>query len=282
MADTYCGKSCENCEYREELKCNGCKNGPGRELYGDCDVAGCCRNKMFESCMECQNWMGCETYNGASRKAYFRTVKTDINQSQDREKLERSRFMGKYVRIIFILSILQIITNVLSNQRVALISYNLYQVALIASVVVGLIYGVILLFMSKESKQFMIAGIICIAAPIISILSIFTYNLTLVGFISVAMIIAAFVAQYLEMRGYSDTLSGINNALSVKWMEIWKGLITWLIVMVVGAFVSAIIPIVGVIAVLVAAIGIIVVSIKRLICILDTANAFETYTKLHE
>ncbi len=31
MSETYCGKSCESCVFRERLECAGCKNGPARE-----------------------------------------------------------------------------------------------------------------------------------------------------------------------------------------------------------------------------------------------------------
>lgn len=202
------------------------------------------------------------------------------SQSQDAEKLERSRFLGPKVKIIFALSILQIICNVLSNERVVMISLELYFVGLIAGVIVGIIYGAILISMSKVSDRFKIAGVCNILSPIIAFVAGLIGGAALViG--SITLLIIPFVAMYQEIYGYSDTLSGINNALSMKWQGIWKSMITWLIVMIVSLIVMIFIQIIGMIGIIVSAIAIIVVSITRLVCIADTANVFNNYVAYH-
>ena len=50
MAETYCGKSCEECTKKEQLDCSGCKTGPGRQFGGDCELAKCVRDKGHETC----------------------------------------------------------------------------------------------------------------------------------------------------------------------------------------------------------------------------------------
>ena len=284
MASTYCGKSCDNCGYREELKCNGCQNGPGNVFYGDCDIAECCRQHCLEQCADCESKMGCETYNSAGKKAYFRSIKTESknNQSQDSGKVEVCRFMEKRVRMIVILSILQIILNLFTNTKLIDVPATLYYTALFAGLVVGIIYGAILISMSRESNRFKFAGGCYIVAPIVTLLSVFTYNLNIITFIGVLMIIVSFIAMYQEIYGFSDALRGIDNALSLKWCGIWKKLITWMVVMFVSAFVMFIIPIIGIIGLVVSVIGLLVASIMRLVCIVDTANAYDNYVRIHE
>ena len=287
MASTYCGKSCDNCSYREELKCNGCQNGPGNVFYGDCDVAECCRQHCLEQCMDCESKMGCETYNSAGKKAYFRSIKAESrmkqsNQSTDMERVEACRTMANKVRIIVILSILQIVLNLFTNVKLINVPAALYYTALIANLIVGIIYGVTLISMAQESGRFKVAGICYVASPIVTVLSVFTFSLTLITFIGFAMVVVSFIAMYQEIYGYSDALRGIDNALSMKWCDIWKKLITWLIVMIISVIVVFLIPIVGLIGVIAGGIGVIVVSIMRLVCIVDTANAYDNYVRIHE
>lgn len=202
------------------------------------------------------------------------------SQAEDAEKLERCRFLGPKVKTIFILSILQIICNVLSNEKVAMISFGLYFAALIAGIIVGIIYGAILISMSKVSDRFKIAGICSILSPIIALAAgvIGGVLLTVGGII---VLILPFVAMYQEIYGYSDTLSGINNSLSMKWQDIWKKMILWLIIMIVSLVVMFIIQFLGTIGIIVSAIALIVVSITRLVYIADTANVFNNYAYYH-
>ena len=48
MNETYCGKSCDICDYKISGKCPGCNEGPGHREFGACDLAMCCRDKGFQ------------------------------------------------------------------------------------------------------------------------------------------------------------------------------------------------------------------------------------------
>lgn len=38
MEGTYCGKLCEECQYKEMLQCPGCKEGPGKAWNCECEL----------------------------------------------------------------------------------------------------------------------------------------------------------------------------------------------------------------------------------------------------
>lgn len=42
MGDTYCGKLCEDCQFKDNLQCPGCKTGPGKTWMTECELAKCC------------------------------------------------------------------------------------------------------------------------------------------------------------------------------------------------------------------------------------------------
>lgn len=45
MGDTYCGKLCEDCQFKDNLQCPGCKTGPGKTWMTECELAKCCMDK---------------------------------------------------------------------------------------------------------------------------------------------------------------------------------------------------------------------------------------------
>lgn len=47
MGDTYCGKLCEDCQFKDNLQCPGCKTGPGKTWMTECELAKCCMEVSF-------------------------------------------------------------------------------------------------------------------------------------------------------------------------------------------------------------------------------------------
>lgn len=279
MNSTYCGKDCETCEYREKLQCKGCKKGPGRELYGDCEVASCCRDNSHNQCAECISRSGCEKYNSASRKAYFRSVQIGSEEEQNEEKVERSESLGTKVRVIFFLSILQTVFSIMQlfeNKPI------IYLTATIGMTVIGIIYAIVLLLMAQDCDRFKTAGICNLIVALGSIVVGLFIGGALGALLAIVIYILSCVALYQEIYGYSDSLSGISDTLSMKWCEIWKYLLIFYIVMKVSPFIIAFLPLIGLLATIVGAIGLVVVEIMRLISLNDTANTFDTYAESYE
>lgn len=65
MIDTYCGLSCEGCEYKEKTNCGGCIATKGNPFHGECPVAVCAIEKGFAHCGECPD-MPCKLLNDYS------------------------------------------------------------------------------------------------------------------------------------------------------------------------------------------------------------------------
>ncbi len=51
--ETYCGLSCESCEFRVSMNCGGCIATQGKPFHGKCDVAECAVSKKRGFCAEC-------------------------------------------------------------------------------------------------------------------------------------------------------------------------------------------------------------------------------------
>lgn len=60
----YCGSYCENCKWKEQTGCKGCKASQGNMFYGECSVAKCTIAKELEHCGLCPD-LPCETLQAA-------------------------------------------------------------------------------------------------------------------------------------------------------------------------------------------------------------------------
>ena len=87
--DSYCGLSCEECEYREEFHCGGCMATGGNPFYGPCELAACARRKKVNFCGECKDFC-CEMLH---RYSY------DDEEGDDPKgaRIERCRQMKDYL-----------------------------------------------------------------------------------------------------------------------------------------------------------------------------------------
>lgn len=279
MNSTYCGKNCDACEYREKLQCKGCKKGPGRELYGDCEVASCCREHSYNQCAECASRSGCAKYNSAARKAYFRSVQFGSEEEQNEAKVERSESLGTKVRMIFFLSILQTVCSIME------LFESFRVICLIGSIgliIIGFIYAIVLLLMGEDCDRFKTAGICNLIVALGSIVAGLFINGVPGALLAIVILVLSCVALYQEIYGYSDSLTGISDTLSMKWCEIWKYLLICYIVLEVSPFLVLIFPLLGVLGTIAGAIGLIVVEIMRLIALNDTASTFDTYAESYE
>lgn len=87
--DSYCGLSCEECEYREEFHCGGCMATGGNPFYGPCELAACACRKKVNFCGECKDFC-CEMLH---RYSY------DDEEGDDPKgaRIERCRQMKDYL-----------------------------------------------------------------------------------------------------------------------------------------------------------------------------------------
>ncbi len=51
--ESYCGKNCDQCAYRSQGSCPGCKDGPGMPYTRTCPLARCCQQKGHQKCDTC-------------------------------------------------------------------------------------------------------------------------------------------------------------------------------------------------------------------------------------
>ena len=281
MAETYCGKSCAECTKREELNCQGCKTGPGRQFGGDCDLAKCVRDKGHETCETCGFRGNCGTLRSRESMPDYRIRKIEAEAMRKAAIAKRAPVLGKWLWIIFWLVIPSSIGSIMFHETTAKILPGLVMPGQIINAICSLTYGAILLKLGSEEDRYRTAGICAlIAGGISAVVAMITgtgEEATWTLLFTLPAAVVAMVGEYNEYMAHSAVLSGVDNELSEKWEVLWKWYIGLFLGMIGCILLMLIAPVLGAIVILGCAIGTVVVGILKLVYLYRTAKIFREY-----
>lgn len=284
MAETYCGKNCSECaEYQNSL-CPGCRQGPGSWLGNDCDIAQCARDKGCATCLGCDSQKTCILCAGASvmpERRKQRSAAKEAGQALRRQRKD----VGKWLWIYFWMLIPSLIVSFMTNNTIVQALPGLKFPGEILGILVGIAECVLLFLLSKEEKIYGYAAWIKVAVAVIGIIMLpvpddFLAGSQLLSALALIVTMALSAASiYYECEANCIVLTGVkDDALAEKWQKLWKRYWVMVAVLLVGSLVammqSVFTAVIGLLAVLVAAIGLIVVGTQRLIYLYKTAALF--------
>lgn len=278
MAETYCGKGCDSCEKREVLNCPGCRVGPGRQLGCECELAQCVRSKGHETCETCGFHDRCGTLAGRERIPDYRIKKIEAEKQRKAAIARRAPVLGKWLWILFWLIVPNIIAGLMSNETTAELAPALYIPGQILNGACSLAWGLILLKLGTEEDGYRTAGVCSLIAAAASLLTTAisgsqeAAGWTLI--ITIPAVVVGLVGEYHEFMAHSAVLTGVDNELAEKWEKLWKWYIIMMLSLLGSILVMLLAPVLGLLVVLAAAIGLIVVEILRLVYLYRTAKVF--------
>ncbi len=271
MSETYCGKSCDECTYRESLGCPGCAAGPGAADSGSCRLASCCRERGHERCRMCLDRGSCEMLKRRGSMPENRAREEAERAAFDARNREKCAFLGKWLWVLFILIVPAIVGDV-----IGIFPGIVGLIGSVISFAVSITYGVILLKLSRESRDYLIAGICYFAAAVLMFVAapfIAEENFLAVLILLLFAVPPAFFSEFKEYTAHRAVLDGIDDELAEK----WRKLIFWYIFSIVGRVLGNLIPVFGVLILLPASIANIAVKILKLVYLRRTALTFREY-----
>lgn len=101
MGDTYCGKLCEDCQFKDNLQCPGCKTGPGKTWMTECELAKCCMDKGHQNCTTCSYSTSCGKLRGRDNEPERRLERRSYEQEKQKKIADKADFLGKWLWILF-------------------------------------------------------------------------------------------------------------------------------------------------------------------------------------
>ncbi len=282
MAETCCGKNCDECQHRAALSCPGCKAGPGAG-NGSCDLAKCVRSKGHETCDTCGFHGNCGTLRGRDWIPVHRQRMRE-QEAQTRARLaQQAPILGKWLLILFWLFVPNGIAGIMTNDNVAAFAPGLFLPGTILGAVVSAAYALILLRLAPQEEGYRQAGICGLIACGVSLL----VGLVSGGpeepgwtlFLTVPAAIVSLCGEYHEFFSHKSVLQDVDLELADKWEKLWKWYLGSMGLMLGSLLLILILPLLGLLATLAGSIGVIIVSILRLVYLHQTATCFRVYSE---
>lgn len=279
MAGTYCGKVCEECVYREQLQCRGCKHEPGLAAVGECRVADCCRSKELWQCSGCGRSEGCRLLRDVEEKPRLQLEKRKREAAETEISKERAvrhckilcRGLKTLSVIIIPFLLIELMSEWMSNG-----------VGLMGMIVAAcnLAYAGVLLMLSPSERSYRWSGLLGIAAAltdlaVVLVVSMSTELWTLL--LTAPAMLLRVGSVYFEGKGHMTVLKGLDRALHIRWKRITAGHILYLVGDFICVFLGPRIPLAaafGMSFVFVLYLGI---SLLKLMCLYNTYLTFRAY-----
>ena len=290
MSETYCGKSCDDCTYKERLGCSGCRECMGKPESGKCELAKCCRDKGHETCESCAHKTSCITRQRRQsipqymieRQTAEAEEETEIKQLKA-EIAQTAPFLGKWLSILFWLNISTILANFIANKYIAEWIPILYMSGQMISTLCTMACGIVLLKLGKEndrytySNRYIYSGGCCLVAEMLNVVfAIFpAMQIILLELISLVILL---VGEYNEYIGHSGVLQRVDFVLSEKWRRLWKWYIGLFAALIGSVFFVYLLPLLGFLALLATIIGLVIVTILKYVYLYQTAKLFQEYS----
>lgn len=281
MANAYCGKNCDSCIQKERLECQGCRLGPGRSWYDGCEIAACCRDKGHDTCDTCTNNRYCGKRSRRDGMVEHRERKLAAEAERKAELARRAPFLGRWLWVLFWMVIPGTVASLLSIDAMAGWAPGVYRFGEYLSVACSLAYGLILLILASRHDVYRIAGILRLVTAAVSLVLVLAAGKnTGTGWtllISLPGGVVGLVATYQEYMAHAAVLDSLDRTLAEKWRMLWK----WYIGVFIATFGSVVVMLIfqllGLLVLLAALIGMVVVSVLELVYLYQSAKEFRYY-----
>lgn len=282
MAENYCGKSCAQCPYKETMNCPGCRVGPGRVYGGDCELAKCARDKGHQICATCERRGNCGYYRDCHHFPEYRRRRQDAQLQQQEALARRAPTLGKGLWLLFWLVIPATIASLISGDTFGRLYPGLYDLGKIMGIICPAVYGFILLNLGQEEDEYRTAGIFTLISAglnlILTIIPVTMENLVWLFLLPFPAIAVEGIGEYREYGAHSNALADFDRELSGKWLVLRK----WFLGVYLGVVGGLILMMarsadLGAMVMLVSSIGLLVVSIMKLIYLYRTAKVFREH-----
>lgn len=278
MAQTYCGKDCTACEYRESTGCYGCKAGPGRLIYGDCEIAKCCRAKGHADCSTCVQKDYCGQLKCRIRMPEYRRQKQETEAAIRAEHIRTAPFFGKWLGVLFWLFIVRHAVSV-SGGILSSFLPHLQLPCAILNFALSIGHAVFLLILSREDRHhYRLAGIFVILAAIATVALESVENEIILLLLAIPTAVLSIFGEHHQYWGHIENLHGVNDVMAQLWQDLWKW--RWICIALVfgGTSTSSLIPIFPLIAVIVGLFGTAYVGVYEVIYLYRSAHAYRDFS----
>lgn len=161
--------------------------------------------------------------------------------------------LAKWINALFWLVIVVNIASLFTSENVTNAVPPLALAGKIISIAAEAIYGIILIPVT-DGTEFLPA------IPVV-----------------IVTIVVDMLGEYYEFMGHTDVLCDVDTVLSDKWFNLWKWYLGTFLCIISGTVLAVILPLIGLLVVLAATVGTLVVNVLKIVYLYKTAKAFRTF-----
>ena len=235
----------------------------------DCKGGRAMTENYYENC-------NIETETGASSDyAQWQTAR-DVAWQEMMER--KATFFGKWMWILFLMIIPNAIHAIMTLDFVIEMFPQMTLLGSLFGLGCSIASGLILVKMSERESQYQIAGIFMIITNVINtVIEVFEVPDGWAFFIVLPTLVLGLIATYNEFMAHASVMSGIDDMMSKKWSALWTWYVRMLLCFAGSIILMLIIPLIGLVALLGAAIGVVVVSIVKIVYLYRSAKICRGY-----
>lgn len=284
MNTAYCGKLCTQCAYKEKLGCCGCIGESGEGIVCLCRIVECCREKGYASCEACSSFESCDRVKDCEKVPQIRLEQREKEKKKRDSELQESVFWGKWLWILFLLIIPSTVASLLKLDIAENGGSWIESAGQALEWISALAYGSILIKLSKVGTRYRTAGICTVISAVLLIITeaasakVLQENMELAAMIPTAII--ALVGTYYEFTAHSQAAGKAGSKLSEKWQSLWVWYIGLNLGLFFGSFILLFLGVFGVIIFMGLTIGIIAVSVVKLVYLYKMAKFFRNRAEI--
>jgi hypothetical protein len=179
---------------------------------------------------------------------------------------EDDLLLRRWLGILFWLIIPSVIGSIMSNMASLVFEGN------VIKVLTSLAYGLILLRLSRVEDNYQKAGTLWLVSMGMALLPMVGINLGPI--LSISALVISLVALFYEYNGHSSVLDSVDEYLSDAWEQLWKWTLYVYVGLIGGLLLLFVSLTLGYIVVIFALIGLIIVSIVKIVFLYKTARSF--------
>ena len=281
MAESYCGKNCDQCGEKEILGCPGCKVGPGNLIGTECEQARCCISKGLTECAACEFCEDCYTVKQKDRFLQLRLEAVEKEKSKNEMLAGGAPILGSWLSVAFWLIVPSVIGYILSNSAIFEAGEFFIALGRMVNSCCAMVYSLILLRLGFIEKRYRFAGLCVLAGVLISSATNYMFSGSEVPMwtlaISIPTTVISFLGEYFEFMAHSTVLTDVNDKMSTKWNTLWRWYFGSSAAHYGGVLLTFVIPALGVMLIKAGDIGTLITRMLKLLYLRQTVRIFRSY-----
>ena len=219
MPETYCGKNCADCAYKERLACPGCQTVLKLGDAAPCRLAACCLERGHESCATCQFQSSCSVLARSDERPARLLRKRRRAAARQATLFRNAPFLQRWLWVLFWLYLFSVLVRFLDNRlpagtpaAVAIYMLNL---------IVPVIYGTVLLVLSQKITLYRTAGILLLIGGGCSVATALIPEVFRLP-VSLIQCVIVLVGLYLEYKAHTALARAFDSTLAECWQHLWR------------------------------------------------------------